>query len=126
MKSFRIALMLVSFFGFACQSPSAGVRDISQEEFVKNPPAGALILDVRTPDEYARGHVPKAILIPHDQLAARIGEIEVDRDAPVVVYCESGKRAGMAGQTLVDAGFSQVLHLDGDMRAWRESGRPTE
>ena len=110
----------------ACAEAPAGVRDISQEAFVANPPANALILDVRTEGEYARGHVPNAVLVPHDELASRIAELGNEMEKPIVVYCESGKRAGMAGQTLLEAGFKNVLHLDGDMKAWRASGRPTE
>ena len=116
-------LVLISFV--ACQGSPPAIRDISQEEFSTQPPAGALILDVRTPDEYANGHVPNAVLMPHDELATRVGELGAEMDTPIVVYCESGRRAGMAGETLLEAGFTNVLHLEGDMSGWRESGRPT-
>jgi len=126
MKTSILVLLLASFTFIACQDVPASVRDISQEEFVASPPVGALILDVRSEEEFAKGHVPNAILIPHDELAARVSELGSDTGRPVVVYCESGKRAGMAGTTLLEAGFTDVAHLDGDMRGWRESGRPTE
>ena len=126
MKASILALLIVPFVLIACQDAPVSVRDMSQEEFVSSPPPGVLILDVRSQEEFAKGHVPNALLIPHDELESRVAELGSDSDRPVVVYCESGKRAGMAGETLLEAGFTNVSHLEGDMRGWRESGRPTE
>jgi len=81
-----------------------------------------LVLDVRTPAEFASGHVPGAVNIPHTELPARLDELGSDRDREVVVYCESGRRAGWAEQALREAGFTRVHHLEGDMRAWRSDG----
>lgn len=123
-------LTLVSLcIGCPDSTPTAtappGVRDISHEEFLESPPIGAVILDVRTSEEYERGHVPNAVHIPYDQLADRMDELGDAMETPIVVYCESGKRASMAGDTLLAAGWTNVLHLDGDMREWREKNRPT-
>lgn len=104
----------------------SGISDISQEEFLSNPPEGVLILDVRTSREFNAGHVPNAINIPHDELASRVGELKTDPTAPVVVYCERGKRAGIAANLLADAGYTRILHLEGDMEQWRANDRPTE
>jgi len=126
MKASILALLLVPILFAACEGAPTVVRDISQEEFIESPPAGALLLDVRSQEEFSKGHIPNAVLIPHDELASRLAELGSDSGRPVVVYCESGRRAGMAGETLLQAGFTNVAHLDGDMRGWRESGRPTE
>ena len=126
MKASILALLFVSVVLIACQDAPVSVRDISQEEFVSSPIPEVLILDVRSQEEFAKGHVPNALLIPHDELESRVAELGSDSDRPVVVYCESGKRAGMAGEMLLKAGFTNVSHLEGDMRGWRESGRPTE
>jgi phage shock protein E len=107
-----------------CEDAPPSVREISQDELLDSPPPGALILDVRTTEEFERGHVPNAIHIPHDELASRVTELGADPDAPIVVYCESGRRAATAGATLLGAGRTNVLHLEGDMRAWRELNRP--
>ena len=104
----------------------AGVTDVSAEELLATEPGSALILDVRTPEEFAAGHVPGAVNISHDALAERVGELGSDTGRPVVVYCERGGRAGMAADVLLAAGFSDVRHLAGDMSAWREAGHPTE
>jgi len=107
------------------QADTSAVKDISQEEFLSSPPEGAVILDVRTEAEFGSGHVPGAVNIPHDELASRLSELS-STDQPVVVYCRSGKRAGVASAVLVAAGYTQVLHLEGDMNEWQANGRPTE
>ena len=102
--------------------------DISQEELLdlaKSDPS-VLILDVRTPREYASGHVPGAKLIPHTELKARLREIADHKTTPVVVYCKSGRRAAIAQSILTRAGFADVRHLDGDMDGWRAQRRPIE
>jgi rhodanese-related sulfurtransferase len=87
-------------------------------------PDGPLILDVRSPQEYREGHIQGAVNIPYDQLAGRLGELEVFRDQGVVVYCRTGRRAGIAEQTLEQAGFGVVWDLQGHMVAWREGDYP--
>ena len=82
-----------------------------------------LVLDVRSADEFASGHVPGAINVSHEQVATRLGELDKSRD--VVVYCERGPRAAKAAEVLSGAGFT-VKHLTGDMRGWREQGLPIE
>ena len=82
-----------------------------------------LLLDVRTPEEFAQGHLPGAVLIPHDQLAARLDEI--DRDRWVLVYCRSGKRASTAQDILEEAGI-EVRQVEGSWLRWQEEGRPVQ
>ena len=80
------------------------------------------VLDVRTPEEFAAGHVPGAVNISHEQLAARLAEVPKDKD--VVLYCRSGKRAGMAADVLRANGYTRLSQLEGDMQAWSANGRP--
>ena len=82
-----------------------------------------LVLDVRTPEEFAAGHVPGAVLIPHDQLEARIAELGEPRE--VVVYCRSGRRSGLAEPVLEAHGF-RVSQLEGSWNAWSAAGLPAE
>jgi phage shock protein E len=74
---------------------------------------GAVLLDVRTPGEFASGHLDGAVNIPVDELADRLGEIEGDQ---VVVYCRSGHRSAKAAAVLEGAG-KQVTDL-GAMGNW--------
>jgi len=85
-----------------------------------------LLLDVRTPGEFAAGHVPGAINIPHDQLASRLAELPASRDKPLVVYCRTGRRAVLAEEVLRQGGYTHVRHLQGDMLGWQAAGRPIE
>lgn len=84
-------------------------------------PDAPLILDVRTPEEFAAGHVPGAVNIPHDQVAARLDEI--GRDRWVLVYCRSGARAGAAEKVLAGAGI-EVRRMEGSWLRWQAEGRP--
>lgn len=65
-------------------------------------------VDVRTADEFAGGHVPGAINIPHDQMPQRWSELEAYRDQRMVVYCRTGRRSAIALQTLTAQGFTKA------------------
>lgn len=83
-----------------------------------------VILDVRSPEEYAEGHIPGAINVPYDQIAANLDSLETFLTAEVVVYCRTGRRAGVAENALREAGFTQVFDLEGHMTSWNEAGLP--
>ncbi|WP_347707230.1 rhodanese-like domain-containing protein [Anaerotruncus colihominis] len=72
------------------------------ETFRKMP--GAVLLDVRTPEEFAAGHVPEAVNAPLDAL----GRIDYQRDTPLFVYCHSGARSGRACMLLEEKGYRAV------------------
>src|SRR5262245_31665615 len=79
---------------------------------IESKDANLVVLDVRTPEEFAAGHLPGARNIPHDQLADRLGELAGAKDKDVVVYCRSGRRSAMALDTLSKNGFKHPLHLE--------------
>jgi len=72
--------------------------------------AGARIVDVRTPGEFANGHVPGAVNIPLGELQSKIKKVGKKRK-PVVVYCRSGSRSASAAAILRDRGFAQVIDM---------------
>jgi phage shock protein E len=74
--------------------------------------AGARIVDVRTPAEFADGAYPGAANIPLSVLPARMHELE-PKDRPVVLYCTSGARSGQAARLLKQAGFADVVNAGG-------------
>lgn len=84
------------------------------------------ILDVRTEKEFAAGHVPGAVNIPHTELEARLAELNDQQDDTIIVYCRSGKRAGMAEEKLQQNGFTKISDLDGHMLGWEKGGHPVE
>jgi phage shock protein E len=110
-------------------APAPGVPLISQADLLtridrKDPEL--LVLDVRTPAEFAAGHVPGAKNLSHDQLATRLDELASMRDKQIVLYCRSGRRTLLAADTLRKAGFTKLLHLQGDYMAWEATQRPVE
>lgn len=78
--------------------------------FSMNVLADKVWIDVRTPEEYAAGHVEDALLIPHDQVAAMIGEKVPDKNADIHLYCRSGRRADVARDILLQMGYSSVTN----------------
>ncbi|HEY8538212.1 MAG TPA: rhodanese-like domain-containing protein [Steroidobacteraceae bacterium] len=95
-------------------------------ERIEKKDAELIVIDVRTPQEFASGHVPGALNIPHDQLPNRIAELVGAKDKDIVVYCRSGRRAALAQQALAEQGFKRVLHLEGDIVKWQDENRPVE
>lgn len=87
--------------------------------------ARTTILDVRTPDEFAEGHLRDAKNIPLADLASRIGELDKQKTKAVVVVCKQGTRANKAVKMLQKAGFDDVVSLDGGLTAWTAAGLPT-
>lgn len=83
-----------------------------------------VLLDVRTPSEYAEGHIPGAINIDFKQLKNRLSELKQFQNSTIIVYCETGIRARVAEVTLSQAGFTSILHLEGHMSAWRSNSLP--
>jgi rhodanese-related sulfurtransferase len=107
----------------ADDAPAVTVPVLVAEMSSAHPP---LVLDVRSPEEYAEGHVPQALNIPHTAIEAKLGRLETYRDRDIVVYCKSGRRAGIALELLKARGFTRLRHLAGDFTAWKAEGRPVE
>jgi phage shock protein E len=70
-------------------------------------------IDTRTPEEYQAGHLPGAVLIPYEVIGDRIGEVTNDKNADIRVYCRSGRRSGVAKDTLEALGFTRVTNEGG-------------
>jgi rhodanese-related sulfurtransferase len=83
-----------------------------------------VLLDVRSREEFAAGHIPGAINLPYDEIPGRLAEISEYRDAELVVYCRTGRRAKIAEAALREAGFRQVADLDGHMSEWVAARHP--
>ena len=96
---------------------------VSVAEATRLRDAGAFILDVREPAEWASFHLAGATLIPLGSLPSRLNE--VPRDKPVVVVCLSGHRSLQGRDILLQAGFTQVTTLSGGLMAWQGQGLQT-
>lgn len=82
-----------------------------------------ILIDVRTPEEFASGHIPGSVNIPVDSLGQRLSE--VPQDKPVVLYCRSGNRSNQAAQILDQAGYTQIYDLGGIV-TWQQQGYPVQ
>jgi rhodanese-related sulfurtransferase len=81
------------------------------------------IVDVRTIQEFAQGHLKGAVNIPLSDLPLRSGELE--KNKPILVYCHTGNRSAQASAILVKAGFTHIYNMEGGISAWTNSGYPT-
>lgn len=110
------------------ESAQKPVKTIGMEAYRKivDNPRGALIIDVREPQEYAAGHVPGAINIPRGTIEAQIwNHVEkTDVEHPIVLQCQSGRRATLAAQTLGELGFTQTSAVIMNLDEWKTSGNP--
>jgi sulfur-carrier protein adenylyltransferase/sulfurtransferase len=114
-------LEVSSFGNVAALSEVDGIPQMSVEQLKARLDQGdkPFILDVREPHEYAIVNIG-APLIPVGQLADRIAEIPVPKDAEIIVHCKSGGRSQKASQTLKSAGFTNVTNLAGGITAWAD------
>ena len=103
-------------------APAALAAEVSVDEASRLRDAGAFMLDVREPDEWAAGHIEGATLIPLGELAARAKEVPADRQ--VVVVCRSGNRSAQGRDVLLGAGLPSVTSMAGGMNDWVASGKP--
>ncbi len=71
---------------------------------------GALVIDVRTPEEFQLAHYRDAINIPHDQIEKHLSELEKYKNKTIIVYCRSGRRSGIAKQILELNGFKNIVN----------------
>ncbi|MDP2350901.1 MAG: rhodanese-like domain-containing protein [Chloroflexota bacterium] len=106
----------------AAGAPAALAAEVSVDEASRLRDAGAFMLDVREPDEWAAGHIEGATLIPLGELAARANEVPADRQ--VVVVCRSGNRSAQGRDVLLGAGLPSVTSMAGGMNDWAGSGKP--
>ncbi len=89
--------------------------DVSPAEAHRLVAAGALLLDVRTREEYGEGHLPHAVNVPVQEIDRRLAELQ-PASRPIVVYCRSGHRSANAAETLRAAGFR--VHDLGPKARW--------
>jgi len=119
---------IAGWLGPAAVTASAGTRQtpqISASELQSRVSAGTVtVVDVRSANEWAGGHLPGAIHIPLGYLAERSGSIPTTR--PIVLQCQAGSRSAIAASLLERLGFTGVINLTGGFSAWEAEGLPVE
>jgi rhodanese-related sulfurtransferase len=120
-------IFAVSFFA-ACQGAApekAEIKQVSVEQANETvAKTGVQFIDVRTVEEYNSGHAAKAVNFPLDNLDKELARL--DKEKPVYVICQSGKRSQKGSEILNQAGFKQVYNITGGTTAWTTANLPTE
>ena len=100
------------------------VKDLNAQ--LQQPTEKPVVVDIRTPSDFAEGHIPGAVNIPQDDLDARLNELPEDRDAPIVTVCNIGKFSKHATLYLKSKGYRQVRSAKGGLNEWVRKGFETE
>ena len=113
MKPTSALFSFAMVFAVACYSASTETGNTITPEVIAAIEQQALIVDVRTPEEFAAGHYPGAINIPHETILDGLNQLGVKADTAVILYCRSGNRSGQAEQALLEKGFTQAKNAGG-------------
>jgi len=103
----------------------ASYREVASNEaaeFIKN--EQPIILDVRTPNEYKRGHLHNSVLIPVQELQNRYKELGSDKNREILIYCATGNRSTVASKILIDSGFKHIVNMRGGIYDWSKKNYP--
>ena len=124
--------MLVSPADFVAKA-KATIKECTVSQVKDGLGPDTILIDIREPDEYARGHIPGAIHVPRGMLEFQIlktlehiGITNEAADADMVLYCGTGGRSALATKSLDDMGFRSVQSMDGGIVAWNEAGLPVD
>ena len=85
-----------------------------------------VLIDVREDSEWAKGHLPAAIHLCKGIIERDIENTVPEKATPIVLYCGGGYRSALAADALRQMGYTNVVSMDGGIRAWREAGYPLE
>jgi rhodanese-related sulfurtransferase len=124
-KITKITLLVLCLFTTAVFAGET--QQISQQtllETLEKSNENIVLLDVRSEGEYKQGHIAGAINISHNAIEDNLEQLSQYKNSTVVVYCRSGRRAGIAEHILAENGFNNLRHLTGDMNGWLEAKQP--
>ncbi|AQU83119.1 MAG: rhodanese-like domain-containing protein [Halomonas sp.] len=86
--------------------------------------AGHVVLDVRDKEEFEQGHIDNAVNISRGTLEMRIHEAVPNKDTPIVCHCAGGNRGALAADTLQQLGYTQVVNIEGGLKAFKDAETP--
>ena len=122
-KVFALISSLLLLVG--CSTSTAGATNMDVLEFSKKiTESGVVILDVRTPGEFAEGYIEGARMIDFQGGSFETEIASLDKDVTYAVYCRSGNRSGQAVKIMQDAGFRNLFNLEGGVIDWANQGMP--
>jgi len=117
-------LMALVVLGYELRQRAHAGTAVSPTDAVRLMNGGAVLVDVRSTNQFKDGHINGARNVPGDQIAAGATALDKFKDKTVIVCCESGVTAGAAARKLAALGFKQVYNLRGGLGAWRQDNLP--
>ena len=120
-----LILLALAACGGDSSAGTATIETISPAEasgLLEDPPAGLVVLDVRTNDEFAEGHLPNAVNLDIQAAGFADDLAALDREVPYLLYCRTDNRSGRAREMMRDLGFAEVYEIGGGIVAWAEAG----
>lgn len=122
----RWLICTLLFLPIACGSGTEGVTRLNPDEFEAKLKSleDVLLIDVRTPEEFAEGHIQGALLINFYDSNFEEKLSSLPKNQPVMVYCRSGNRSMQAVPSLQKLGFKDIFELYGGMNAWSSAKKP--
>lgn len=118
----RALLALLPLVLLAACGPKGSYQNVGPEELYRALESGAVVVDVRTPQEFAEGHVPGAINLPVENVVQWADTLP--KDKPVYLYCRSGNRSRQAAEYLKKKGYTNLYNLEGGILAIQREGFP--
>jgi rhodanese-related sulfurtransferase len=122
-----VLALVISFFVVIfseLRRKASGLINIEATEAVRLINSDAVVVDLRSVDAYAKGHIVSARSIPLDELDGRLSNLEDVKSKPIVAVCDNGITSTKAVNTLRTAGFESVYGLKGGMSGWSQAGLP--
>jgi rhodanese-related sulfurtransferase len=112
MKYFMIIFLILTVNTYAGgQTDTSSVSSAELDDIINSSDSDYILIDVRTAEEYSEGHIPAAVNIPYDVIADNLPT--QDKDKYIIVYCRSGRRSGIAKNTLESLGYLNVINFGG-------------
>ncbi len=125
MKKYMVSILAALGLGMSSCAQNENITSVGADQFEQSIVADSVqLVDVRTPEEYADGHIAYAVNNDVQQSGFKDKALQtLKKDKPAYVYCRSGKRSMMAANILAEAGF-KVVNLRGGIMEWADSGKP--
>ena len=117
-------VLLLAVVAYELRQRAHSAASVSPTEAVRMMNDGAVLVDVRSVNQFKDGHIAGARNVPGDQVADGAKALEKFRDKTIVTCCESGVTSGAAARKLTELGFKQVFNLRGGLAAWRQDNLP--
>lgn len=119
MKYVVMVLVVIGLaMSFMSRGDSKGLVSYDELQEKLNNKANIVVLDVRTKEEFANGHIPGALLLPYDEIEQNATKLLPEKDKEIIVYCRSGRRSAIAKDSLEALGYAAVKDFGG-MNRWQ-------